>query len=220
VRENAPSGRITAIEAQRRQRGRVNVYIHDQFAFSVSEAVATRFALRPGLVLAAADVATLAKDDDFQVALDSALRFLAFRQRSEREVRQNLARKGIADALIEPVIVRLKELRLIDDAAFAQFWVENRDRFNPRGARALRSELFGKGVAREMVDDAIAEGDDEELRAHAVAAKKATRLQGLDYHSFCRRIIETLVRRGFSYDIASRVARALYQGSAAEDNDA
>ena len=45
LRENVPSGKITAIEAQRRQRGRLNVYIHDQFAFSVSEDLDSEFHL-------------------------------------------------------------------------------------------------------------------------------------------------------------------------------
>lgn len=205
-------GKVTAVEAQQKRRRRVNVYLDDRFAFSLSEVVAARAGLRPGRLLSALDVARLEQDDAAQVALDSALGYLSCRPRSERELRQNLSRKGIPPALIEQVVARLRELSLLDDAAFAQFWVENRDRFSPRGALALRSELFGKGVERETIDEAIAAGADEESRARAVGEKKLPRLRGLDYRTFYGRLVALLARRGFSYEVASRVARALWQG--------
>ena len=204
-------GKITAVEAQQKRRRRVNVYLDDQFAFSLSEVVAGRASLRPGIYLSASDVARLDQEDAAQVALDSALGYLACRPRSERELRQNLVRKGITPERVEQVVARLKELSLLDDAAFAQFWVENRDRFSPRGALALRSELFGKGVERETIDEAIAQGADEEGRARAVAEKKLPRLRGLDYRTYYGKLVALLARRGFSYEVASHVARDLWQ---------
>lgn len=206
-------GKITAVEAQQKRRRRVNVYLDDHYAFSLSDVVAERAGLRPGMYLSALDVARLEQDDAAQVALDSALGYLSYRPRSERELRQNLSRKGIAPTLIEQVVARLQELSLLDDAAFAQFWVENRDRFSPRGVLALRSELFGKGVGRETIDEAIAGGADEESRARAVAEKKLVRLRGLDYRTFYGRLVALLARRGFSYEVAGRVTRSLWQNT-------
>lgn len=215
--EGGRYGRITAVEAQQKRRRRVNVYLDDHFAFSLSEVVAERASLRPGIYLSALDVARLEKEDAAQVALDSALGYLTHRPRSERELRQNLLRKGITGGLVEQVVARLKELSLLDDTAFAQFWVENRDRFSPRGALALRSELFGKGVERETIDEAIAKGTDEESRARAVAEKRLPRLRSLDYRTYYGRVVALLARRGFSYEVASHVARDLWQGDGGDE---
>src|SRR5260370_42444234 len=82
-----------------------------------------------------------------QVApIDVALRFLAQRPRSEHEVRRRLRRAGVAEAAEEAVISQLRQNALVDDTAFAEYWVEQRQSFRPRGARLLRAELRQHGI--------------------------------------------------------------------------
>src|SRR5882672_8501103 len=78
--------------------------------------------------------------------LDVALRYLAQRPRSENEVRRRLRRAELTDEAIDTVVAQLKQHHLVDDAAFAQYWVEQRQTFRPRGARLLRAELRSHGV--------------------------------------------------------------------------
>ncbi len=75
-----------------------------------------------------------------------ALRFLAQRPRSEQEVRRRLRRAGVAEAAEEAVISQLRQNALVDDTAFAEYWVEQRQSFRPRGARLLRAELRQHGI--------------------------------------------------------------------------
>src|SRR6266542_33079 len=54
------------------------------------------------------------------------------------------------DKAFQAALARLAELGLVDDAAFARFWVENRQACRPRGAGALRDELRRKGIAPDV----------------------------------------------------------------------
>jgi regulatory protein len=121
------------------------------------------------------------------------------------------------------VLVRLRQTGLVDDAAFARYWVENRDAFSPRGSRALRAELRLKGVGDEEVRGVLEDGRDEAAGAHAAGERKARQLKGLDRRTFRQRLGAFLARRGFSYDAISQVTDRLYAevggGDSSGDNE-
>jgi regulatory protein len=95
--------------------------------------------------------------DDPAVVLEAAARFLEARARSVAEVRRRLTTAGYRPELVEGAILRLQELGMLDDEAFARAWVESRDRARPRGERAIRQELGLKGVDRTTIDLVLAE---------------------------------------------------------------
>src|SRR5512137_2079864 len=133
------SGTITALVVQQRNTDRVNVYLDGKFAFGLAASEAIR--LKRGQVLSDADIERLQAADDVEQAREKALRFLGNRPRSEWEVRQNLLKAGYGDETIDRVLERLRGVALVDDAAFVQYWIDNRTQFKPRGAVALRQEL-------------------------------------------------------------------------------
>lgn len=90
--------------------------------------------------------------EDPAVVLEAAARFLEVRPRSVSEVRQRLGTTGYRADLVDATVDRLLELEMLDDEAFAQTWVESRDRARPRGERAIREELRLKGVDRTVVE--------------------------------------------------------------------
>ncbi len=217
-----PPGLITSVEYQQKRPDRVNVYLDGAFGFAVAAAVAQDAGLRRGLRLAPDEVQRLLDRDDFHRAYESALNFLSYRPRSEAEVRQNLQRKRFAPERIDEVIEKLRGAGLLDDAAFARYWVENRDAFSPRGSRALRAELRRKGVADEVVREATPEERDDSPGAYAVAQKKARQLKGLDRQTFRQRLGGYLARRGFDYDTIGPVVDQLWaelgSGEAADED--
>jgi regulatory protein len=98
-----------------------------------------------------------AAEEDPQVVLAAAGRYLEARQRSMAEVRHHLARAGYPAALAEAAVDRLVELGILDDRAFARAWLESRDRAHPRGETTLRRELGLKGIERETIAEVLAE---------------------------------------------------------------
>ena len=143
--------------------------------------------------------------------IDVALRFLATRPRSEREVRLRLQRAQVSEADVESVLSRLREDGLVDDAAFAAYWIEQRQTFRPRGRRLLRAELKQFGVAADVVDDATepanASAEDD---AYRVAHKYGQRVKALDERAFKSRLAQMLARRGFDWDVVAPVVARLY----------
>lgn len=134
--------------------------------------------------------------------MDKALQLLSFRARSESELEGRLRRAGHSDSATRHAMSRCRELGYLDDRAFAEAHVRDRLRLRPRGRRALRTELFRKGispdVAEAAIEDAFAEFDvDEAGVAHRLASKRARRLRGLEPDVARRRLAGFLARRGF-----------------------
>lgn len=85
-------------------------------------------------------------------ALELATRFLSVRPRSRWEVERRLQRARADDAVVVATIDHLARLGLIEDLAFARWWVDQRDRHAPRGHRLLEAELRQHGVHREVIE--------------------------------------------------------------------
>jgi regulatory protein len=206
--------RITALEPQAHQPDRWNLSIDGAFAFGLDGAVVVREGLGIGLELSRVDMErlrALAQEHDL---FSAALRFLAPRPRSRAEVRRRLLRprpqrEPPATAAVERVLGQLEHAGYLNDEEFAAFWVENRERFSPRSARALGMELRQRGVARETVDAATSPELDEE-RALAAGRTRLRTMGGLDFQRFRERMGAFLVRRGFGYEVSGRAVRQLW----------
>ena len=207
------AGTITALQFQKRNKDRVNVYIDGQFAFGLVAIEAVH--LKVGQTLSDDDIARLQVQDEVGRAYERALNFLSYRPRSEAEVRRNLRKKGIEEAVIETVVDRLMRAGLLDDQEFARYWVENLLRFKPRGVRALRHELRAKGVSDPVIADALANLD-EEAAARQVAETGARRLSHRDPRDFRRRLVAYMARRGFSYAVSEPLVEEMLEAKRCE----
>ena len=191
------AGQITSIEVQKRNPRRANVYVDGEFALGLALIEAAKLA--KGQHLTDDDIKRLQQLDDAERAHEFALNFLSYRPRSEDEVRRRLAKKGFPEHAIEDAVERLLRARLLDDKAFAAYWVENRSRFKPRGPFALRQELRQKGVPDAVVDAVVAEQDEDE-NAYRAALQRIERWKRMEPEERRRKLTAYLQRRGFGYD--------------------
>lgn len=214
----AGEGRVTAVAAIAGRSDRVLISVDNRAVGVLSDLEAYRRQLAVGTILDAATLSEVMALADRQSLLDATLNYLSFRPRSEQEVRRYLRKRGATDAAADDVVADLKRQRLVDDEAFARFWVENRRRFRPRGERLLQSELRAKGVARETVEAAH---DDEPLADEDGLAARAAepylrRLRGQPWLEFRRKLSAYLVRRGFSHETAAAATKRLWEGAATD----
>jgi len=193
--------KITALKTETGKR--VAVFIEGSLAFRLSAEIAKKRSLAVGANLEPKQVDEMLKADEAYRAMQAALRYLGYRPRSEKEVRDRLRRGRFPAALVADVMKRLKDLNLVNDATFAQFWKEGRDSSRPRGRRLLKQELHLKGVDRETAAAAVADVDEDE-GAYRAAAKKVHSLKGLDDKTFRLKLGVFLQRRGYSYDLSRR----------------
>jgi regulatory protein len=207
------AGEITGLKVQKKNPDRVSVYLDGRFAFGLPAIVAAR--LKVGQTLSDAEIEALQVEGNEEKEYNRALDYLSYRPRSRREIELYLQKRGVPETQIEAIAGRLERAGLLDDEAFARFWVENRERFRPRGLRALRYELRNKGVSDEIINLAL-ESVDAQESAYRSAAKKARQLSGQDQRTFYRKMIAFLSRRGFAYEVA-REATDRYWGELARE---
>jgi regulatory protein len=199
-------GTITAIEEQARTRkhlgSRLNVFINDRFSFAVAADVVARYALEPGVVLDAERLAEIIEEDGDAKAYAKAIYFLGFRIRSAQEIRDRLRRDKWPDAVIQRVIERLRNEKLLDDAAFAATWVEHRTISRPKGSRAIRQELRIKGIDKEEIEAALPNVDEELENAVTALQGKERQWERLEGRDREQKMLGWLQRRGFAFGTA------------------
>ncbi|CAN5122276.1 hypothetical protein BH18CHL2_BH18CHL2_07710 [soil metagenome] len=154
-------------------------------------------------------------------AYEVAVRFLAPRPRSVAEIRRHLRSKHFEDVDIDRAMDQLRAQRYIDDEAFARYWLEQRERFRPRGDRALVHELLGKGVPRETIDLVLGERDPEAevKQARAAIRRPIARWLTLDEPERKRKIHAYLAQRGFSYDAIEQVLVHALEDDTCDDGE-
>lgn len=198
---------VTRLERQQKRKDRVNVYLDGEFAFGLNELDAVQ--LRKGQELTDEQIVRLRDKDAVLLAEDTAVRFLSYRPRSTQEIRRHLAEKSIPDPVAEAAIERLQTAGYLDDAAFVRYWIENRNRFQPRGPMALRFELRQKGVDDRLINELLTENVDVDAAALAAAQSQLRKYRGKSSQQFRQKMGAFLQRRGFNYSTASQVIRQL-----------
>ena len=142
----------------------------------------------------------------FTAAYNKAIECLARGAKSTRDLGRWLARREHALEDVGAVIARLTELGLLDDAAFALAFARSRATARGMSRRRIQAELAKRGVARELVDAAIAEvmtdeSVDERAMVEAAAAKKLRTLAKLEPDVQRRRLYGFLARKGYAPDL-------------------
>ncbi len=209
---------ITAVERTRKRRDRVDVYVDGVVAFEVARSTAGSRGLRPGVALESSEIEAIVVADQRRAALETAAAMLARRPRSERDVRQRLTQRGFGTDLVDETILRLRELKLLDDAEFARTWTEHRDRSSPRGKRLIVQELRAAGVAVPTAVEAASQVSEDEA-AYRVAEKKARAFTSCDYRSFRDKLGSHLQRRGFGWEIARATVERCWRERELADGD-
>lgn len=198
--------KITALTLQKRNRQRVNVFLDGEYAFGLARIVAAW--LEVGQELSDEKIAQLRAQDEQETAYQRALKLVQHRPRSESEIRRLLRRKAVPDERVTEVVERLRQNGLIDDAAFAQAWVENRAEFRPRSRRALAYELSRRGIDEQTIEQSLREIDDEAM-AYQAAQRPARRYKDLEWNDFRQKMYRYLAQRGFNYQASAQaIARA------------
>ena len=208
------AGKITKLEFQKKNPDRVSVFLDGRFAFGLPAIIAAH--LKRDQYLSDAEIESLQAEDTVETAYGKALNYLSYRPRSRAEVNRYLEKRDLSESQIEAVAARLERAGLLDDEAFARYWVENRERNQPKGPRALRYELRNKGIGNKTIERVLVSVDVRDS-AYRSAARKAQQLAHLDQGLFTNKIIQYLARRGFDYEVAREAAAHHWSELAADD---
>jgi regulatory protein len=137
------------------------------------------------------------------------LRRLSHAPRTRKELAKDLKDKDISDEVANVALDRFEEVGLINDQALASNYVSSQHERKGLGKNALRQQLRAKGISDDMALEAISQiSDDQEFQAaFALACKKIRSLQRDDAKTQLRKIVGVLARKGYSTNLAFRVAK-------------
>ena len=137
------------------------------------------------------------------------LRRLSHAPRTRKELAKDLKDKDISDEVANVALDRFEEVGLINDQVLASNYVSSQHQRKGLGKNALRQQLRAKGISDEVALEAISQiTDDQEFQAaFALACKKIRSLQRDDAKTQLRKIVNVLARKGYSSNLAFRVAK-------------
>lgn len=197
-------GEITKLAVQKNNPDRVSVFVDGTFAFGVHQDLVLKYRLHAGRTLTAEAWETIVGDDRVEKAKARALDYLAHKPRTEAEVRRKLRRKDYATPIVDSVIARLHELNYLDDARYAEQYVERRFASKGYGPVRIRQELYKRGLDRSLAETAVDDffTDDRALdAAREKAEKRWPRIAREDDPRKRRdKLYRYLKRRGYTYD--------------------
>lgn len=146
--------------------------------------------------------------EEFEKFRDKVYRYLSFRPRSEKEVQDYLKKKKTPPEVFEKLIKLLKEKKLIDDTAFANWWIDQRKTFRPKGKIALKAELKQKGISDQITEEILSQVDELKL-ARKAAQKKLKIYSRFPPEELYQKISTFLSYRGFSWSTIKEILDSL-----------
>ena len=213
---------ITKIESQQKNPSRKNLYADGAFLIGVSAETLLRFGIRTGDEIGEEKLKALQATEELQGAKAVALRFLARRQRTEKEIRDKLREKEFDDEEIKKTIENLRGLGFLNDDEFARSYVRHQLALRPKGKLVLKQKLLLLGIKKETIDAALNEvfqetsQEDAALEAAQKFLTKSAKSRD-DPHKTKQKLVAFLSRRGFTWDIVSSVAKKTLGEKAIEE---
>lgn len=209
--------KVTSVERQKKNTRRFNIFLDGEFAFGADEDLVVNFRLIPGKIIDPQELEKILFESQVGKLMEKMYGLFAIRGRSEKEVRDRLrsknfelklkAKEEISNLVIKSLIEKLKQKGLINDLEFAKAWVDSRRKSKHKSILVIKSELFQKGIDREIVEEVFSRGatvSEEELATQALE-KKLKSWQRLSEMEFKKKAYEFLARRGFDYSTISVV---------------
>lgn len=206
------------ITGARERRGKVRVFVDDEFWAEVDAGTAAERGLYEGATLAEEELREASAAGERALAMGRALNLLGYRARSAGEIRQRLGRYGYGDETIELVVARLEELGYLDDEQYARNLAHEKARkYGPRRVYGdLRKGGLDDETARNVVEEEFA-GRSEVEDAFYAAARRYNGWEGSVAQA--RRVYGFLTRRGYSADVCAEVARRFRETPSQEAGD-
>ncbi|CUP65758.1 recombination regulator RecX [Clostridium baratii] len=204
--------KITKIETGKRNKERVNVYIDDEYAFSINMELVYKFGLKVNEEVNKEKLIEISKSENLSKCKESALRTIERSYKTEKEIRDKLLSKEFDIETVDSTIDFLIEYGFIDDSKFVSMYIK--DRIRTQGRNKIRYSLISKGVNKLLIEEAFSEldRDDEMERATILCEKKYLNISKREDDDFKikNKLTRYLLGRGYDYDIAKEVIREVF----------
>ncbi len=141
-------------------------------------------------------------------AIRYAYRLLSYRDRSEKELRERLRRKGFSEETIQHVISHLNEKGFINDEKLALSLKRVAEEVKLLGTQGIRLFLQRRGLSERIADNVLEDNDSDEVtRAKKLVDKKLRTMGNYSDEEIKKKIWRTMVRKGYSFDTIKQIIK-------------
>ena len=200
---------ITKIEIQKKNKERVNKYLDEEYAFSISAELVYKENLKVKDVVDIEKLKSVADKESYLRCKNSALKIIERSYKTEKEVIEKLQMKGYEQNHIEASIEFLKEYKFLNDDYYAEAFIK--DKLNSKGSQRIKQDLIKKGIPRDKIEEKL-EGIDkiaEKNTARVLANKKLRIIQKSenDTYKISGKLYRFLISKGYTYDVVKEVVK-------------
>lgn len=201
---------VTEITLQKKQR-RFNIFIDGQFAFGIGEYGLLDNKIKVGSTLTEEQIQKIITQDKSLKLFDLVSKFLGIRPRTEKEIKDYLARKiaqkegikfnqALQSPVLNSIVSKLRKYNYINDLDFAKWFISSRLKNKPKSIKFIKMELSKKGVNKDIYEDLFNNLTNESEVAKKAIEKKIIRWKNLPEIEFKKKFFNFLSARGFSYE--------------------
>lgn len=142
------------------------------------------------------------QESDELIALSLAMKYASSNLKTEKQIKDYLYKKEFTKSIVDNVVEKLKEYKVIDDKSFADIYVKSNPSFSKR---KVQQKLSSFGVKKDLTVEITDEIDDEE--SCLKNAQKFMRGKVLDKKNQ-EKLIRRLIYLGYNWEI---IRKTLYK---------
>ena len=197
---------VTDIKPQKKS-DRLSVFVDGEYAFSLINEDIMFFKIKVDEEISQKTYDYIMDTVVYIKAQDTALKFLSYKMRTEKEIRRKLSENEYSESVIEKVITFLLKYGYINDFEYCMSYIRQSQRLRPMGNIAIMQKLRFYGINDGIIEKALGESDIDEVQQAAQLIEKKLRLMDLENIDIVkkRKLQDFLLRRGYSYDIIKTV---------------
>ena len=198
---------ITSIEPQVKDKTRCSVFIDGRFYCGIKLEVAIKYHLKSGMHIEKEELDKIQLETEKAQAMDKALTHLSATMKTQKQMRDFLAKKGYVQAVADYVLERLNYYGYVDDEAYCRAYISG---VTGKGKRAIEAQLLKRGVDKSTVERALEdiEEDGDEVLAILKKYLRGKEINKENLYKGCR----YLVGKGYSYEAAKSACERLDEG--------
>ena len=207
------------LEAQRLRRSLYRLTLDSGEELPIDKRTFDESPYRVGGQIDAEQLAALAAQSVYNRAHDTALYWLGQRDLSGRELEKKLAAGETPPEVASAVVERLRQVGLLDDAAYARRAARSLAQYKQYPRRRVEQELLRRGIDRQTAREAVEETDSDDFQ-QALALVRKKYYNKLTDRDLRQKTVAALARRGYPFEVARRaVETAAQEQTDAEETD-
>jgi regulatory protein len=195
--------KISKIEPQKKNKKRSTIYINGDFAFGLSNEILLKFDFHEGDPIDENIIQNVLLEQEKQRIRERALRILAYRKRSVKELKTRLIKIGFDKDLVREIIEEFVSDGALNDDDFTEAFVADYTNLKPKGNIFISRELAKRGISQEAIQSALRMRDENQI-VKDFLQKKLSHFN-VKNPKDRQKILRRLLSRGFTPSIVYRL---------------